>query len=110
MEALEEHGKKVAVDAHQQEFMLKCRNRHDNKYPGCCCDVWSMLYSYSFAQNSDWTREYPGQEEILAYLTKTAQDYNIYQRLDWNAPSTESEENDENNILDSTRWSVRRKA
>jgi cation diffusion facilitator CzcD-associated flavoprotein CzcO len=38
---------------------------HDNKYPGCCCDVWSMLYSYSFEQNPDWTREYPGQEEIL---------------------------------------------
>ena len=38
---------------------------HDNKYPGCCCDVWSALYSYSFEQNPDWTREYPGQEEIL---------------------------------------------
>ena len=24
-----------------------------------------MLYSYSFEQNPDWTREYPGQEEIL---------------------------------------------
>ena len=38
---------------------------HDNRYPGCCCDVWSLLYSYSFEQNPDWTREYPGQEEIL---------------------------------------------
>lgn len=38
---------------------------HDNKYPGCCCDVWSALYSYSFEQNSDWSREYSGQEEIL---------------------------------------------
>jgi hypothetical protein len=38
---------------------------HDNKYPGCCCDVWSALYSYSFEQNPDWSREYPGQEEIL---------------------------------------------
>lgn len=38
---------------------------HDNKYPGCCCDVWSMLYSYSFEQNPEWTRRYPGQEEIL---------------------------------------------
>lgn len=31
--------------------MLKGFKRHDNKYPGCCCDIWSMLYSYSFAQN-----------------------------------------------------------
>lgn len=43
-----------------------------------------MLYSYSFAQNSDWTREYPGQEEILAYLTKVAQEYNIYQHVRFN--------------------------
>ena len=45
---------------------------HDNKYPGCCCDVWSMLYSYSFEQNPDWTREYPGQEEILVRLSLTS--------------------------------------
>lgn len=37
----------------------------DNKFPGCCCDVWSHLYCYSFEQNPDWSRAYPGQEEIL---------------------------------------------
>ncbi|EXJ89692.1 hypothetical protein A1O3_02759 [Capronia epimyces CBS 606.96] len=50
----------------------------DNKYPGCCCDVWSHLYSFSFEQNPDWTREYPGQEEILDYLTGVAQKYELY--------------------------------
>lgn len=44
-----------------------------------------MLYSYSFAQKSDWTREYPGQEEILAYLTDTAQKYNLYQHVRFNS-------------------------
>lgn len=58
--------------------------RNDNKYPGCCCDVWSMLYSYSFAQNPDWTREYPGQEEILSYLMKVAQDYKLLQHFRFN--------------------------
>ncbi|KAI4721988.1 cyclohexanone monooxygenase [Aureobasidium sp. EXF-10727] len=57
---------------------------HDNKYPGACCDVWSQLYSYSFAQNSDWTREYPGQEEILSYLMGVAQQYNLYQHVRFN--------------------------
>ncbi|CAK4032395.1 Baeyer-Villiger monooxygenase [Lecanosticta acicola] len=52
-----------------------------NVYPGCCCDVWSMLYSYSFAQNPDWTREYPGQEEILSYLLRVAQDYKLLQHF-----------------------------
>ena len=28
----------------------------DNSYPGCCCDVPSNLYSFSFALNPDWSR------------------------------------------------------
>jgi cation diffusion facilitator CzcD-associated flavoprotein CzcO len=47
---------------------------HDNKYPGCCCDVWSMLYSYSFEQNPEWTRIYPGQEEILVRCPRVLYD------------------------------------
>jgi cation diffusion facilitator CzcD-associated flavoprotein CzcO len=69
--------------------------RHDNKYPGCCCDVWSTLYSYSFAQNSDWTREYPGQEEILAYLTRVAQEYKLYQHVRFNTSVEEARWDDE---------------
>ncbi|KAJ4401919.1 hypothetical protein N0V91_007572 [Didymella pomorum] len=57
---------------------------HDNKYPGCCCDVWSMLYSYSFEQNPDWTREYPGQEEILEYLRNVANKYQLYKYIRFN--------------------------
>ncbi|ORY00542.1 flavin-binding monooxygenase-like protein [Clohesyomyces aquaticus] len=57
---------------------------NDNKYPGCCCDVWSMLYSYSFEQNPDWTREYPGQEEILNYLRNVAHKYGLYKYIRFN--------------------------
>lgn len=57
---------------------------HDNKYPGCCCDVWSALYSLSFEQNGEWTREYPGQEEILSYLVEVAQKYKIYEHVRFN--------------------------
>jgi len=53
----------------------------DNKYPGCCCDDWSHLYSFSFEQNPDWTREYPGQEEILRYLVGVAQKYELYRYI-----------------------------
>src|ERR1700743_1989601 len=38
---------------------------HDNRYPGCCCDIPSIMYSLSFEQNPNWSRQYPGQEEIL---------------------------------------------
>ena len=27
----------------------------DNAYPGCACDVPSVLYSYSFAPKPDWS-------------------------------------------------------
>ncbi len=40
----------------------------DNSYPGCCCDVPSNLYSYSFALNPDWSRSFPPQGEIWDYL------------------------------------------
>jgi cation diffusion facilitator CzcD-associated flavoprotein CzcO len=74
---------------------------HDNKYPGCCCDVWSMLYSYSFEQNPDWTREYPGQEEILDYLRKVAQKYGLYKYIRFNTSVEEARWDDE-----TRRWNV----
>lgn len=43
-----------------------------------------MLYSYSFEQNSEWTREYPGQEEILAYLRSVAAKYGLYNHIRFN--------------------------
>src|SRR6478672_856636 len=40
----------------------------DNHYPGVACDVESHLYSYSFAPNPTWSRNFAPQSEILAYL------------------------------------------
>lgn len=47
--------------------------------------MWSHLYSYSFEQNSDWTREYPGQEEILQYLMGVAHKYQLYRYIRFNS-------------------------
>ena len=44
-----------------------------NTYPGCQCDIPSHLYSFSFAPNPDWTRTYPKQPELRAYLRKVAE-------------------------------------
>ena len=54
---------------------------HDNTYPGCAVDLQSIVYSYSFAPNSHWSRDFPGQKEILAYLTKVAQEYKLYDHI-----------------------------
>ncbi|CAK9888848.1 MULTISPECIES: flavin-containing monooxygenase [Pseudomonas] len=45
----------------------------DNHYPGAACDIPSHLYSFSFMLNPHWSRTYPGQAEILAYLQASAE-------------------------------------
>jgi hypothetical protein len=49
----------------------------DNTYPGCQCDIPSVLYSYSFAPNPNWTRTYPLQEEIRDYLRRCAAEFGV---------------------------------
>src|ERR1700674_4210712 len=43
---------------------------YDNRYPGCACDIPSHLYSFSFEPSPDWSRMYPGQQEIHDYLKR----------------------------------------
>lgn len=65
----------------------------DNQYPGCACDVQSHLYSFSFAPNPGWSREYSPQPEIWNYLRDCAKKFGVLphmhfnttvERLDWN--------------------------
>jgi cation diffusion facilitator CzcD-associated flavoprotein CzcO len=53
----------------------------DNTYPGCACDIPSHLYSFSFAQNSAWSRSYPAQPEIEDYLERVTDNYNLRSRI-----------------------------
>lgn len=53
----------------------------DNEYPGCACDVESHLYSFSFEPNPRWTRSYSPQPEILEYLKRCADKYELNSRL-----------------------------
>ena len=48
-----------------------------NSYPGAACDVPSHLYSFSFAQRSDWSRLCSPQPEILEYLQGVAKEYGL---------------------------------
>lgn len=57
----------------------------DNIYPGCACDVFSQLYSFSWEKNSNFTRLLPGQEEILDYLTDVAQKFGLYKYARFNS-------------------------
>jgi cation diffusion facilitator CzcD-associated flavoprotein CzcO len=44
-----------------------------NTYPGCQCDVPSLLYSLSSAPKADWTRTFAPQREIEDYLRSLAE-------------------------------------
>ncbi|KAJ8105299.1 hypothetical protein OPT61_g10263 [Boeremia exigua] len=52
-------------------------------------------------ENPDWTRAYPGQEEILEYLRNVASKYNLYKYIRFNS-AVESAAWDD----DSKRWKV----
>ena len=53
----------------------------DNRYPGCACDIPSHLYSFSFAPSTEWTRMYPGQQEIHDYLKRCVERYGLAPHL-----------------------------
>ncbi len=49
----------------------------DNTYPGCACDVPSHLYSYSFAQNREWSEVFAPWHEIQAYLERCVLEFKL---------------------------------
>ncbi len=61
----------------------------DNTYPGCACDIRSHLYSFSFYRNPDWTREYPPQAEIQAYLLDVVEHFSLRPSIEFDVEITE---------------------
>lgn len=49
----------------------------DNTYPGIACDIPSLMYSFSYEQNSKWTRAYSGGQEIWDYLEDVSDKYGL---------------------------------
>ncbi|KJX96439.1 flavin-binding monooxygenase like protein [Zymoseptoria brevis] len=49
----------------------------ENRYPGVKCDVPAHIYTFPFAPNPDWSSFYVGGPEILDYINKTADDYQL---------------------------------
>jgi len=74
----------------------------DNTYPGCACDIPSHLYSLSFAPKTDWSRMYPTQPEIRAYLHDCVARFGLADRIRLNT-RLEGAEYDEASGL----WNVR---
>jgi cation diffusion facilitator CzcD-associated flavoprotein CzcO len=66
----------------------------DNTYPGASCDAPSFLYSFSFAQKTDWSRRFAWQSELLAYSTECAIKYGLLPHCRFNAEVTRAQFND----------------
>lgn len=49
----------------------------DNTYPGCACDVPSLMYAYSFEPNPQWSRSFSGHTEIWQYTRHCFAKYDI---------------------------------
>ncbi len=62
----------------------------DNTYPGAACDIPAMFYSFSFELKTDWSRKYPPQEEILAYLEHCADKYRLREQIRFNTRVAEA--------------------
>jgi cation diffusion facilitator CzcD-associated flavoprotein CzcO len=74
----------------------------ENTYPGCACDVASVMYSYSFAPSRNWSRMYAGQPEILDYLQRVVKDYALEAHIRFNTEAISYEFDEATD-----RWCVR---
>ncbi|GAB3067820.1 flavin-containing monooxygenase [Pedococcus soli] len=83
----------------------------DNRYPGCACDVPSRLYSFSFDQKPDWSRDYATADEIWGYLRGVADRYGLRDRITFGADLVAAEYDAERErwaltAADGRRWTA----
>ncbi|MCX6468723.1 MAG: NAD(P)/FAD-dependent oxidoreductase [Corynebacteriales bacterium] len=53
----------------------------DNTYPGCACDVPSLMYSYSFESRGSWSKVWSSQPEIEKYLQDVSDKRGVTQKI-----------------------------
>jgi cation diffusion facilitator CzcD-associated flavoprotein CzcO len=69
----------------------------DNTYPGASCDAPSFLYSFSFAQKTDWSRRFAWQPELLGYSTELAIRHGLLEHCRFKAEVTTASYDDASN-------------
>ncbi|KAH9908544.1 hypothetical protein F4778DRAFT_795946 [Xylariomycetidae sp. FL2044] len=75
---------------------------YENTYPGAACDFPSHAYVFPFEGNPDWSRFYAGQKEILAYIHRTADKYDLRKHVQLNAQVREAIWDE-----DSAQWKIK---
>lgn len=59
-----------------------------NTYPGAACDVPSVIYQFSFALKSDWSRRFGSQSEIRDYLREVAEEFDVLRNIRFGCEAT----------------------
>lgn len=73
----------------------------DNTYPGAACDIPSLLYSFSFVKNPDWSRAYSPADEIRRHIEDMADEFDVRRRIEFGVEVDALEFDD-----DTGTWSV----
>ncbi|KAI4675881.1 uncharacterized protein J4E84_009856 [Alternaria hordeiaustralica] len=55
-----------------------------NRYPGVACDIPAVFYSFSFAQNPNWSSFHPPGKEIVRYYHEVCEKYRITDKFELN--------------------------
>ena len=53
----------------------------DNTYPGAACDIPSLLYSFSFVKNPNWSRAYSPAGEICEHIEDMVDAFDLRRRI-----------------------------
>ncbi len=62
----------------------------ENTYPGAACDIPSHLYSFSFFPRPDWSRKFAPQAEILDYMHRCVDHFELRQHIRLNTAVKEA--------------------
>jgi 4-hydroxyacetophenone monooxygenase len=73
----------------------------ENVYPGCGVDTPSSLYSFSYAQNTSWSKYFAKRNEISAYLEGLADDHRVRENIIFDTEVVSAEYDS-----DANRWAV----
>ena len=72
----------------------------ENTYAGIACDVPSHFYSYSFALNPEWSRQFSPGAEIQAYFEEVARRYGVEESIQYGKEVTRA-------AFENGRWQIR---
>ncbi len=76
-----------------------------NRYPGARCDIESLAYQYSFADEIqrewNWSERYAAQPELLEYARFVTDRFNLRDGMQFNTRVTTAHYND-----DTARWDI----